>query len=230
MFQSRGLGGAGISHSLPCVLAKTLLLFVAVVVHQSAISEVHASEAGRKYSEDYITDLSWCRSLSHHFKWERLLQLQRNCELTVVKREQQLLSSGSYSNFVGVEELELFLCSDNADCSTNPSGSTSASASPSSPGDEKKATADHADQPDTAFSKAADAVEFALEWQWARPTEYLCANGLVTATLILLHEDVKNRFLATFAQDVDTNADDETRTTNAKNYSILDLHKALQIE
>eukprot|EP00392_Amoebophrya_sp_AT5.2_P010383 g10443.t1 len=132
------------------------------------LTTVFASEAGRKYSEDYVTDLSWCRSLKRYFDWERLLQLQRQCQLVEV--DLVAIMGGS----AGTRE-DLFLCEDAGE------------------GEEPVIieVEGNLKSYNEVEAYAWDAVEFALDWQWARSSEYMCANGLVTATLILLHKHAK---------------------------------------
>jgi len=36
----------------------------------------------RKHSADLLQDLTWCETISVHFEWSKLLQLQRACEWT----------------------------------------------------------------------------------------------------------------------------------------------------
>lgn len=48
----------------------------------SWLYSVTASSAGAKYSENLITDMSWCRTISRVFDYQQLLRLQRSCEVS----------------------------------------------------------------------------------------------------------------------------------------------------
>ncbi|CAD7943271.1 unnamed protein product [Amoebophrya sp. A25] len=156
--------------------------------------EAFASEAGRKYSENYITDWSWCRGLSRYFDWEKLLQKQRSCGILEIPLSNLLedeTKSQKESSSDPKASSDLFLCK---------KGGTE---------DDNQSTA--LEQDEAALEKAAiqgqlklrksdplteaeeyalESLDFALEWQWGRPVDLLCANGLVTAAMIILHRDV----------------------------------------